>query len=405
MPPGASKASGSSSAKRMKNSIKSKIFPTETDVFWHPAMTTPPPRNYTPGFIPILKASLAGCHSRGEIRKAVLCYDKTIYVQKELWNASWGCGYLNFLMACAVLMVQPFEPMYFPLLDEPIPPGIRNLQQWIEIAWDAGFDPEGKEQLTKLMGTRQWIGTSDIWVALSSRGIPAELVDFDSTKGNGVQTLVDWTVNYFTPKTKASDTPRSAFDALKGSNAVVSTDIMPFILQHSGHSRLIVGYETDKQGKVNLLTFDCGQKLPKPYRDYALSKFPPPPSDLKSEAGSSTLKRRASTSLGQANTPKRSRSGDGGDNDVEIVAEFNVRPEVVDDDIVITGFTSPHKPKPTPKAVPKPNITAKDLQPFRISAKALGRHKQYQILYFPMTSPLTDQERAKRKVPTSTKAS
>lgn len=49
--------------------------------------------------------------------------------------------YRNFLMACAVLMVQPFEPFYFPLIDEPIPPGIRNLQQWIEVAWDSGTRP------------------------------------------------------------------------------------------------------------------------------------------------------------------------------------------------------------------------------------------------------------------------
>lgn len=47
--------------------------------------------------------------------------------------------YRNFLMACAVLMVQPFEPMYFPLIDGPIPPGIQNLQKWIESAWEAGM--------------------------------------------------------------------------------------------------------------------------------------------------------------------------------------------------------------------------------------------------------------------------
>lgn len=51
--------------------------------------------------------------------------------------------------------------------------------------------------------------------------------------------------------------PKNAFDALKGSNAVLCTEKMPFILQHEGHSRLIVGYEIDKHGKVNLLTFDC----------------------------------------------------------------------------------------------------------------------------------------------------
>lgn len=30
------------------------------------------------------------------------------------------------------------DPIYFPLLDDPIPPGVRNLQSWIEQAWHEG---------------------------------------------------------------------------------------------------------------------------------------------------------------------------------------------------------------------------------------------------------------------------
>ena len=41
-------------------------------------------------------------------------------------------------MACASLMVQTKQPMYFPLLDHPYPPGVRHLQQLIEEAWSAG---------------------------------------------------------------------------------------------------------------------------------------------------------------------------------------------------------------------------------------------------------------------------
>lgn len=40
-------------------------------------------------------------------------------------------------------------------------PGVRTIQQWIEDAWRAGFDPHGKQQLKgKLVGTSKWIGTS-----------------------------------------------------------------------------------------------------------------------------------------------------------------------------------------------------------------------------------------------------
>jgi hypothetical protein len=46
--------------------------------------------------------------------------------------------YRNFLMVCTALMDQPFQPMYFPLLDSPTSPGVRNLQHWIEDAWRCG---------------------------------------------------------------------------------------------------------------------------------------------------------------------------------------------------------------------------------------------------------------------------
>lgn len=42
------------------------------------------------------------------------------------------------MMACSPLMSQTQQPLYFPLLDEPIPPGVRNLQLWIEDAWSKG---------------------------------------------------------------------------------------------------------------------------------------------------------------------------------------------------------------------------------------------------------------------------
>jgi hypothetical protein len=103
-------------------------------------------------------------------------------------------------------MSQEQQPLYFPLLDTALPPSIRNLQSWIESAWEdglmvsgipsptifecctLGFDPEGHKELKSLVGTSKWIGTAgmfnatpdlpyshlvkDLWVAFSSRGIP-----------------------------------------------------------------------------------------------------------------------------------------------------------------------------------------------------------------------------------------
>lgn len=83
-------------------------------------------------------------------------------------------------MACTALINQTIQPLYFPLLDDPIPPGVRNLQYWIEDAWAdgtmsclsyfplftlviLGFDREGAEDLRhKLVGTKKWIGTAGV---------------------------------------------------------------------------------------------------------------------------------------------------------------------------------------------------------------------------------------------------
>lgn len=35
-------------------------------------------------------------------------------------------------------MDQQFQTLYFPLLDDPSPPGVRNLQRWLEDAWKQG---------------------------------------------------------------------------------------------------------------------------------------------------------------------------------------------------------------------------------------------------------------------------
>lgn len=167
-------------------------------------------------------------------------------------------------MACTALMDQQVQPMYFPALDHPTPPGVRNLQQWIEDAWTAGFDKEGANDLkNKLVGTKKWIGTADVHVAFLSRGIPSRLVDFPDGDNSGIDTVLRWIEAYFSEAAQNSRQMRlgakvkaTVDEALRGASPVVITERMPLILQHKGHSRTIVGYERTKDGSINLLCFD-----------------------------------------------------------------------------------------------------------------------------------------------------
>ena len=65
--------------------------------------------------------------------------------------------------------------------------------------------------------------------------------------------LINWIVDYFSSNVR----PKDVNQALHGASAVTVTDRMPFILQHDGHSRTIVGYEIVRDS-TNLLMFDPG---------------------------------------------------------------------------------------------------------------------------------------------------
>ncbi|KAJ7582586.1 peptidase family C78-domain-containing protein, partial [Mycena floridula] len=372
----------------------------EQDTFWYPSLASiSPPSNFTPGLILILKKYLSTSHSQGKTIRAVLCYDRTVHVGKHIWDSVWGCGYRNFLMSCTALMDQQFQPDYFALLDHPIQPGVRNLQRWIEDAWKAGFDLEGAQELKKLVGTSKWIGTSDLYTAFVYRGIPARLVEFVDLKKKitGVKPLIDWIVRYFaTPAV-------SHVNGLVGASPVVVTDHMPLILQHQGHSRLVVGYEIVKNGNINLLVFES-TPISKALRSNAISAFE---AQSKTPLGPAMpnvpLKRRASSSTATPGSSKRSKSTSNiaGPSD----ASWEALDEVclVDDDdeneIVFLGENK--KEKTSPKKKPFGNLSFLDvLKPFRLESKKLI-HDKYQLLYWTMEAPLSDNDRRKMRVVTS----
>ncbi|KZP23665.1 hypothetical protein FIBSPDRAFT_452708 [Athelia psychrophila] len=416
-------ASTSARARIMQSPSKLKEYwrKPETDTFWHNAQAgvDPPPKNFSPGLIPVLRQALTQSHSKGKTQRAVLCYDKTVHIAREFWDVGWGCGYRNFLMACTALMEQPVQPMYFALLDDASPPSVRNLQHLIESAWREGYDRDGARDLKhKLAGTTKWIGTAELYTAFTYRRIPCALVDFDlkkQDKDRAVKGVINWVVNYFSPPILGK-VKTSIDDALRGAAPVVCTDKMPLILQHDGHSRTIVGYEVDRRGVVNLLTFCPSRLIPKPLRKLGLAALSPASVSTSREAEGAS----AQTGLGRARTTststsrvlqhilhpihKEKRHGAGSGQTANDEKDVIVIPDDDDDDgpkpQPTTKLTHPARINPEHKLDPLEIINF-----FRLDPKALGKKNEYQILYFPMDDPLSPREQLARKEVFSTKIS
>ncbi|KAL7283270.1 hypothetical protein ACG7TL_002699 [Trametes sanguinea] len=374
----------------------------EQNLFWHASQSSSPPANFSPGLIPVLKKALTKSHEKGVTQRAWLAFEQAVHVFRESWDATWGCGYRNYLMACAALMDQQRQPMYFPLLDSPLPPGIRNLQLTLEEAWKNGYDEEGAREFKyKLVGTKQWLGTGDLYVAFIYRGIPAQLVDFSDLR-EGVEPLLQWIHDYFSG---GDSQPKSTTvsEALKGARPVIVTDKLPIILQHQGHSRTIVGYERVKNGTINLLTFDPGRRIPSTIRQAGLDYHSP---DRHEAADVSKImhkvlhpvetikanKRKSLEPLPNESGPKRKRPSD-------------PAARATEDVIVIEADSEDEKPAANAAKAAQPDELdpSNVLKVFRIDAKSLKKKDKYQILYFPLEDPLTEQQKRARRSVTSEK--
>ncbi|KAM5539029.1 hypothetical protein V8D89_007252 [Ganoderma adspersum] len=374
----------------------------EQNVFWHSSMTSEPPPNFAPGLISVLKKALSRSNGRGHTQRAWLCMHHAVLIEGEHWDRGWGCGYRNYLMACAALMDQQIQPMYFPLLDTPSTPGVRNLQILIERAWRDGYDQEGAEDMRRdLVDSSKWIGTAELYVAFTYKGIPAQLVDFPELK-DGIEPLLQWIMHYFSgEEPRRNSTSTTVGERLLGAQAVVVTDKPPIILQHKGHSRTIVGMEQVKNGVINLLTFDPGRRLTSHIRQIGLQYHDParsagPSKSLPKKVLDSVLpdikSRKRKSPEPHGGGGKRKRENSSGDQDVI----------VIDDD-----EDEGRDRKPLSSSHQRPDFDtlspAEVLKVFRLDNKMLRKNKKYQVLWFPMTEPLTEAQKLNRQIVTSEK--
>ncbi|KAJ2248980.1 hypothetical protein GGH97_001521 [Coemansia sp. RSA 475] len=187
-----------------------------------------------------IRNRVAGPHHAETIRvedlastpSAVLCTKQT-QLYSTTRDRGWACGYRNCQMLLSSLI-----PL--PILNTV--PQVIELQQMLEQAWNAGFDPDGCAQLGRVVNTRKWIGATEIYCILAHLGVRAHIVDFHRATGaNGTHpALFTWIVEYFTSGSKDE----------RG-----LTNKHPLYLQHQGHSRTVVGVEMAEEG-VSVLVFD-----------------------------------------------------------------------------------------------------------------------------------------------------
>ncbi|KAJ2724754.1 hypothetical protein GGI07_001715 [Coemansia sp. Benny D115] len=169
----------------------------------------------------------------------VLADPSTQLFNTTFLDRGWACGYRNCQMMLSSLITRAAqwtaENSRFP--DKV--PSVRSLQEALEFAWRDGFDLPGAEQLGRyVVGTRKWIGTTEIYCILAHYGVQARIVDFHSpTAPDGTHPMLfAWIVDYFTKAEQGG--PRH-----------------PLYLQHQGHSRTVVGVEL-AESSTNLLVFD-----------------------------------------------------------------------------------------------------------------------------------------------------
>ncbi|KAH9060064.1 peptidase family C78-domain-containing protein, partial [Lactarius vividus] len=357
--------------------------------FWYYSLGGEPPSNHTPDLIPLLRKTLLDSVQKGATRRAVLGYERAVHIYREIWDAGWGCGHRNFMMLCAALMDQPTQAAYSSLLSAQTPPSVNSLRALIEEAWGNGFDPEGAEGFKgRLVGRRKWIGTAELYVAFTYRGIPCQLADFD-TPHRKVDPLLDWIRKYFDANSR--DHQASPQEWWRGATPVVVTDRMPLILQYQGHSRTIIGYEITRDGATNLLVFDpsvtniaqcntsCSQ-LKEPFRSHKKRAIPGG-----HRHSDSSAKRPRSSPLGDDNVIVIE------DSEPEGGASTKVRPQCHDSRTKVEKWLM--KTGENGKVLG----TRKTLELFRVDEKKLAKRDKYQVLWFPMEDPLTESDKQARR--------
>lgn len=110
--------------------------------------------NHADNILPVIAQLLE--QSRGT-RSAYLCHPSVLHVSK-LWREGGFCGYRNIQMMASFIIRTKSQG--YPIFDGCIPT-IFQIQEFIENAWDAGINSQGRIETGGVRGTRRYIGTPE----------------------------------------------------------------------------------------------------------------------------------------------------------------------------------------------------------------------------------------------------
>ncbi|KAJ9110747.1 hypothetical protein QFC20_002788 [Naganishia adeliensis] len=327
------------------------------------------------------------------------------------FGIGWGCGYRNFLMGLTALTFS--NPSISSALLVDGKPGVRTIQKWMKEAWEAEYDPQGNKDFKGvIVGTKKWIGTAASTAVSKHSVAPMHhaLMRFVEMYFDG---QLDNTV--FGPILKLDGTAaRTSGDV---TDDIVVSEKLPLILQHSGHSRTIVGYEVDAVGERSLIMFDPETSIPKSLRNEAISSIADiNEGDPKSRTDSTDTprKRRKTGQQSLLNMmPKTNTEGRATDpiivveSDEEMDSSGWVRKKAISDKsdserggVKKKGASQLRLLRDAFDWNKNPNAVLKH---FRVNLKSLSKHDEYQILSFDgAPALLSAEERARRKIVTAT---
>ncbi|KAH8908777.1 DUF1671-domain-containing protein [Coniochaeta sp. PMI_546] len=190
------------------------------------------------GVIPVLEQLLQQSSST---KYAYLCHSCVHHVSR-LKREGGFCGYRTIQMMTSFVIGAKFQGHQH--FKKKIP-SVFRIQDWIEEAWDAGINSQGRAETGGIRMTRKYIGTLEASAMFRLLEIPCETQAFRNPEpGKSEALLLEEVENYFMS------------GVVDPTMRIRSTNLPPIFFQHPGHSMLIVGFEKQKDGAKNLLVFD-----------------------------------------------------------------------------------------------------------------------------------------------------